>query len=304
MDWISNSITSLFGGSSTSEDGGLQKTGILTKVRTPHSSLPPVRSLQEQLSTFFTAGHKMFDDPSKPLVDSLWWTAKNFPLAVKLRLKEAAAKRQNVDWVITEMQKQIFESQGIDGRFGVSFLGKIRTTYSADAEVMQQLMQFVEHEEMALDEAELTIDEFLKKLELKEWALSQYQTMRQQIKELTPQQQKDFLVQQQLMMKEVSKESEEVLKASENMSSEEKKQFIREQVQRIQARFQLKERPGGDNISCDKNHCQRCEKTKTTGSGGGGGHGPSLNQRGPNLGSSMTPEEQANFFKAMYNARR
>lgn len=65
-------------------------------------------------------------------------------LAVKLRLKEAAAKKQNVDWVITEMQKQIFESQGIEGRFGIGFLGKIRTVYSNDAETMQKLMQFVE----------------------------------------------------------------------------------------------------------------------------------------------------------------
>ena len=51
---------------------------------------------------------------------------------------------QNVDMVITEMQKQIFESQGIDGKFGVGFLAKIRTQYANDAEMMQQLMKFVE----------------------------------------------------------------------------------------------------------------------------------------------------------------
>ena len=51
---------------------------------------------------------------------------------------------QNVDMVITEMQKQIFESQGIGGNFGVAFLAKIRTLYANDAEMIQQLMKFVE----------------------------------------------------------------------------------------------------------------------------------------------------------------
>lgn len=94
-----------------------------------------------------------------------------------------------MDWVITEMQKQIFESQGIGGTFGIGFLGKIRTVYGDDAEMMTQLMKFVERcvipftslrasdfyssEEMALDEAELSIDDFLKKLEIRDWALQQ-----------------------------------------------------------------------------------------------------------------------------------
>lgn len=148
---------------------------------------------------------------------------------------------------------------------------------------------------MALDEAELTIDEFLKKLELKEWAMQQYQTMQQQIQHLTPQQQREFLHQQQLMMKEVSKESQEVIKASEDMSIEEKKKFIKEQVERIQARFQMKDNHPVCDAPTQGSDCQHCQQSR----------GPSLSQqRGPNLGSSMTAEEQTNFFKAMYNARR
>lgn len=49
-----------------------------------------------------------------------------------------------MDWAVAELQKKIFEKQGIDGKFGLSFLGKIRTVYGDDPEVMQNLMKFVE----------------------------------------------------------------------------------------------------------------------------------------------------------------
>ena len=76
-----------------------------------------------------------------------------------------------------------------------------------------------------MDEAELTIDDFLKKLEIRDWALKQanislgvndvqivvsgvvqYETMQQQMKNMTPQEQRNLILQQQLMMKEVQKE--------------------------------------------------------------------------------------------------
>lgn len=42
------------------------------------------------------------------------------------------------------MQKQIFESQGVDGKFGVGFLGKIRELYGDDSKMLEELMKFVE----------------------------------------------------------------------------------------------------------------------------------------------------------------
>lgn len=51
---------------------------------------------------------------------------------------------QNVGWLITEMQKKIFESQGVSGKFGVSFLGRISQLYANDAEMMAMLMKFVD----------------------------------------------------------------------------------------------------------------------------------------------------------------
>ena len=71
----------------------------------------------------------------------------------------------------------------------------------------------------------MTIDDFLKKLEIRDWALKQanislgvnavqivvsgvvqYETMQQQMKNMTPQEQRNLILQQQLMMKEVQKE--------------------------------------------------------------------------------------------------
>lgn len=51
---------------------------------------------------------------------------------------------QNVGWLITEMQKKIFESQGVQGKYGVFFLGRIGSIYGNDEQIMSTLMRFVD----------------------------------------------------------------------------------------------------------------------------------------------------------------
>lgn len=48
------------------------------------------------------------------------------------------------------MQKQIFESQGVDGRFGIGFLGKIRQLYGDDSQILEELMKFVERYDITI----------------------------------------------------------------------------------------------------------------------------------------------------------
>ena len=47
-------------------------------------------------------------------------------------------------FVVTELQKEIFDSLCIEGKYGISFLAKIREHYGGDADLMNELMTFVD----------------------------------------------------------------------------------------------------------------------------------------------------------------
>ncbi|GMH36777.1 hypothetical protein BSKO_04650 [Bryopsis sp. KO-2023] len=250
MQWITDSINSLFA-TSTTEQGQLQHSGNLTI---------------EQIMKFFDAGHKMFDDEG-----------------VKEQLRSAAQRRQNVGWLITEMQKKIFESQGINGNFGIGFLGKIRQMYGTDSSIMEALMMFVEREELALDEAELPVDQLLRKLEMKEWSMKQYETMQQELKHMTPEQQLQYMNQQQSMMKAMTNEQKDIMSKAQNMGPEEQRKFIADHVKKLQERFSMNAtaKPG-----CKESGC---------GCGPPGASQPTP----PTMGNVMSPEEQMQFFKSI-----
>ena len=44
--------------------------------------------------------------------------------------------------MITDMQKEVFEEQGIDGNHGVEFLGQINTVYKTDDAILAELLKF------------------------------------------------------------------------------------------------------------------------------------------------------------------
>lgn len=45
--------------------------------------------------------------------------------------------------MINEMQIEVFESQGVQGKHGIEFLGQVGTTYKSDNDVMAELLKFV-----------------------------------------------------------------------------------------------------------------------------------------------------------------
>ena len=49
---------------------------------------------------------------------------------------------QDVDDLVTGLQKKVFETQGVEGNFGIDFLGRVSTVYKEDNEVMAALLKF------------------------------------------------------------------------------------------------------------------------------------------------------------------
>ncbi|GAX81769.1 hypothetical protein CEUSTIGMA_g9197.t1 [Chlamydomonas eustigma] len=93
-------------------------------------------------------------------------TPKNLSDAVSREsVIEFFERGKNVQDIVNQAQLQLFESMGIKGQVGMQFLGKIRTVYANDAEMLRSFYQFVQLEERALDEAELPEPVFKQKYE-------------------------------------------------------------------------------------------------------------------------------------------
>lgn len=120
MQFLQNAVGSLL---EEYPDGRtLQRSGKLSK---------------EQVLEFFDRSLKLFEDAD-----------------FKQQLKESHQLGLNVEEHVTDEQKKIFESMGIEGEYGVQFLGQIRTVYGSDKDVMVRFWPFVQQEELAYCEAE------------------------------------------------------------------------------------------------------------------------------------------------------
>ena len=86
-----------------------------------------------------------------------------------------------------------------------------------------------------------------------------------------------------------------IAKNAEGMSADEKKKYIDEQVKSLQDRFQIIPSRGGGSGGAPSSQCEHCDHGHAT---------MPAALHGPSLGSVMTQEEQSNFFKALYNAKR
>ncbi|KAG0487418.1 hypothetical protein HPP92_009513 [Vanilla planifolia] len=82
---------------------------------------------------------------------------------VKKRIVEAVKDKQEAVAITTAIQEEILLEMGIDPRFGIACLGKVNLVYEKDMELMIQFYKFVAKEEMAIDEAELELDDFADK---------------------------------------------------------------------------------------------------------------------------------------------
>eukprot|EP00898_Chlorokybus_atmophyticus_P001944 jgi/Chlat1/2750/Chrsp187S02937 len=100
----------------------LQRDGMLSK---------------EKLMEFMEACVKLYSNPE-----------------VKSKLAEAAKTGKVVEDQVNKLQTKLFESIGVDGRFGLACLARVTTVYKDDRELLTKFMQFVAIEELICDEAE------------------------------------------------------------------------------------------------------------------------------------------------------
>jgi hypothetical protein len=49
---------------------------------------------------------------------------------------------QDIEDMITGMQMEVFERQGVQGKHGIHFLGQVSSVYKADNDIMAQLLKF------------------------------------------------------------------------------------------------------------------------------------------------------------------
>eukprot|EP00884_Botryococcus_braunii_P023552 jgi/Botrbrau1/9881/Bobra.0080s0016.1 len=148
MEWLSkvatDVVSELFGTTDDITRKDLQRSGVLTET---------------QLINFFRAATTAMESAD-----------------VKSQLRLAAADGQDACDVVTEVQRGVFESQGVDGDFGIEFLAHVREVYGNDLKIMADFFRFVAREELALDEAELTPEEFERKQMWLRHAQEEYRT--------------------------------------------------------------------------------------------------------------------------------
>ncbi|KAG2494000.1 hypothetical protein HYH03_007927 [Edaphochlamys debaryana] len=95
---------------------------------------------KDQLVQFFEGSKKQFDNPDFKQM-----------LGVSFKTRGPGSPED----MINGMQKQIFESMGVQGDFGLKCLSRVQQVYGNDAFFLRQFFEHVQKEEMILDEAEM-----------------------------------------------------------------------------------------------------------------------------------------------------
>lgn len=134
---------------------------------------------KEQLTKFFTASTDLLE-----------------VAAVKRELKAAADQDQDPEEVITDLQKELFKAQGIDGVWGIKCLGQVGDTYQDDTEFMRLFVSSVEREEEAVNEAELSPEEFQVRKERMKAMREQNDALVGQMEGMSHEEQQQFLAAQ------------------------------------------------------------------------------------------------------------
>ena len=121
MQWLYDTVSSLTGEApAPSSDADpdvrerlqpLQTSGMLSKA---------------QLMAFFDAGEALLASEE-----------------TRRKLKDAKLLNRDVEELVTSLQKELLESQGVQGDFGISCLGRISTEYKQDSQLMARFLKFV-----------------------------------------------------------------------------------------------------------------------------------------------------------------
>ncbi|GLC43552.1 hypothetical protein PLESTB_001569600 [Pleodorina starrii] len=156
MQWL-NSLVSEYDGRP------LQKTGMLTK---------------EQLVQFFQESAKQFNSPEfKQLV------------SVSLKARGPGGPEE----VINGMQREIFQSMGVQADFGLNCLSRVNSVYADDAFFLRQFYEHVQKEEMVLDEAEMPEAMFKSKYAQLNRFRTEMEERMSKLKGMTPEEQAAYM---------------------------------------------------------------------------------------------------------------
>ncbi|EFJ50398.1 hypothetical protein VOLCADRAFT_120656 [Volvox carteri f. nagariensis] len=158
MQWL-NSLVSEY------EGRPLQKTGMLTK---------------EQLQSFFQESAKQFNNAEFKQL-----------LSVAHRTRGPGSSED----MVNGMQKEIFQSMGIQGDFGINCLSKVNQVYATDAFFMRHFYEHVQKEEMVLDEAEMPEAAFKSKYDQLNRFRTEMEARMAKLKDMTPEEQNAYMSQ-------------------------------------------------------------------------------------------------------------
>ncbi|KAK9809581.1 hypothetical protein WJX73_004147 [Symbiochloris irregularis] len=172
----------------------LQKSGMLSK---------------DQLYLFFKEGKLLLDRPE-----------------VKAKLRSTHEAGGDLEVQIQRLQHLIFEKEGVDGAHGVACLGQVCQNYGQDPNIMKALIDFVNREEEALEEAEMIPEAFEQKQLLKERASVKTQQLMEQMQRLPDNEKEDFVRRQEENCQKLQQAFLDIPKEGDAMSNKERQQFF------------------------------------------------------------------------------
>lgn len=83
----------------------------------------------------------------------------------KKRIKDAVAAKKKAEDEVVAIMKEIFETIGIDGNYGAAFMKDGPQHFKEHPQIAMLCMRFVQYQALLCDEAELSPEDFQKKLE-------------------------------------------------------------------------------------------------------------------------------------------
>uniref|UniRef100_A0A061R4A0 Uncharacterized protein n=1 Tax=Tetraselmis sp. GSL018 TaxID=582737 RepID=A0A061R4A0_9CHLO len=172
MDWIGKTFREWTSPEFVESRGQLQRGGMVSK---------------ETLQRFFAESNLLFD--TADFVD---------------RLKHEHAEGKDVSEAIEAAQREIFERLGVEGRFGISCLSRVFNEYGSDLEAVQECVDFMQREELLLDEIELPPSEFQRKKSL----LQKQRELSHRLRQMTSAEREQFLCERQQKMEHLHEMTE------------------------------------------------------------------------------------------------
>ena len=111
-----------------------------------HRTQPAAAKMQEWIGSFFTAPSNLQSAGEIPRDKILDFFSKGKEevfgsAAFRDHLRQGHQKGRNAQDMVNLGQMQLWESLGVKGSFGISYLGKVRTMFANDAEMLRKFYE-------------------------------------------------------------------------------------------------------------------------------------------------------------------